>query len=215
METSSRRSKSGVVLAAATSLIALAGCGGDDDVTTPPVTAGETAAPTSGRADTSATVESGSAESGPGGCPTGAAVSAAYGLEMEFNTDFSITEDWLVDEMGGATCQYNQVLAPDATDPSGLDAVAYIATIELMHSDPITQAVGAEPVDGVGDAAVWNGAQLSVRAGDRGVRVTNEMPPPGPDARAVAIALATLALATEWPGADATEAAVAVAEVVL
>jgi hypothetical protein len=53
-------------------------------------------------------------------------------------------------------------------------------------------------VDGVGDAAVWNGAQLSVRDGERGVRVTNEHPPPGQDGRAVAIALAELALATEW-----------------
>ena len=200
----------GQVLAVA-ALIALAGCGGGDDDTTPTVAAGEAAGavPTEAVDTSTAPGESGAGESGPAGCPTGAAVSAAYGLEMEFNTDFSITEDWLVDEMGGATCQYNQVLAPGATDPSGLDAVAYIATIELMHSDPIAEAVGAEPVDGIGDAAVWNGAQLSVRSGDRGVRVTNQFPPPGQDGRAAAVALAELALATEWSGGAAAESPVA------
>jgi hypothetical protein len=196
----------GQVLAVA-ALVALAGCGGGDDDTTPTAAAGEAAGvgPTDAADASTAPAASGSSESGPAGCPTGAAVSAAYGLEMEFNTDFSITEDWLVDEMGGATCQYNQVLAPDATDSSGLDAVAYIATIELMHSDPIPDAVGAEPVAGIGDAAVWNGAQLSVRAGDRGVRVTNQYPPPGQDGRAAAIALAGLALATEWSGGAMAE----------
>lgn len=192
-----RTSTWGPALAA---LLALAACGGgDDDATTgtPAAAGGESAS--AGAVSTDARNGSpASGESGPGGCPTGPAVSAAYGLEMEFNTDFSITEDWLVEEMGGATCQYNQVLAPGATDPSGLDAVAYIATIELMHSDPIAEAVGADPVEGVGDAAVWNGAQLSVRAGDRGVRVTNQFPPPGQDGRAAAIALAELALATDW-----------------
>jgi hypothetical protein len=185
---------------------ALAGCGGgDDDTTSAAASEVAGAATTEAGNGSTAPVAAGSAESGPAGCPTGAAVSAAYGLEMEFNTDFSITEDWLVDEMGGATCQYNQVLAPDATDPSGLDAVAYTATIELMRSDPIAEAVGAEPVDGVGDAAVWNGAQLSVRAGDRGVRVTNQFPPPGQDGRAAAIALAELALSTDWSGGAAEE----------
>jgi hypothetical protein len=186
--------------------IGLAGCGGGDDDATPPAASEAADAVTTEAVNGSTApvdappVDGGPVESGPGGCPTGAAVSAAYGLEMEFNTDFSITEEWLVDEMGGVICQYNEVLAPGATDPSGLDAVAYIATIELMRSDPIAEAVGAEPVEGVGEAAVWNGAQLSVRAGDRGVRVTNEFPPPGQDGRAAAIALAELALATDWSG---------------
>jgi hypothetical protein len=202
MEALSTRAAASVVLA---TVLVLAGCGGGDDDTTP---AGSAAGEAAGAVPTQAVNGSTpSVESGPGGCPTGDAVSAAYGLEMEFNTDFSITEDWLVEEMGGATCQYNQVLAPGATDPSGLDAVAYIATIELIHSDPISEAVGADPVDGVGDAAVWNGAQLSVRAGDRGVRVTNQFPPPGQDGRAAAIALAELALATGWStGSSATPA---------
>jgi hypothetical protein len=147
---------------------------GGEPVTSAPAAATATAAPTS--SDTA--------------CPDSAAVSTAYGAEVELDEAAAMTG-----AIGLVFCPYTEVIGPGATNSFGQEAFPDDFSITLTDQNPVEPGESGDEVAGVGESATWSEAsgELVVWTGERGVIVSMTYPPPG-DHLATAIAVAQLAM---------------------
>jgi hypothetical protein len=185
----------------------LAACGGDaeESTATQPVagTAAELSATAASAPDTAATTGADDATDvaatpAPAAdgivteCPDVAEIAPLYGSELTFD-EANATSG----AIGLLFCPYTEVVAPGTTNNFGLEPIPEEFSLTFTNQNiAVDDGGGGEEVPGLGEAALWNEfTGLSVWTGQQGLIVSIVFPPPGGDAKTVAIAIAQHVLA--------------------
>ena len=110
-----------------------------------------------------------------------------YGSELTFD-EANATSG----AIGLLFCPYIEVVAPGTTDNFGMEPIPEEFSLTFTNQNiAVDDGGGGEDVPGVGEAALWNEfTGLSVWTGQQGLIVSIVFPPPGGDAKTVAIAIA-------------------------
>jgi hypothetical protein len=125
-------------------------------------------------------------------CPDVAEIAPIYGSELTFD-DANATSG----AIGLLFCPYTEVVAPGTTNNFGLEPIPEEFSLTFTNQNiAVDDGGGGEEVPGLGEAALWNEfTGLSVWTGQQGLIVSIVFPPPGGDAKTVAIAIAQHVLA--------------------
>ena len=125
-------------------------------------------------------------------CPDVAEIAPIYGSELTFD-DANATSG----AIGLLFCPYIEVVAPGTTNNFGMEPIPEEFSLTFTNQNiAVDDGSGSEQVPGVGEAALWNEfTGLSVWTGQQGLIVSIVFPPPGGDAKTIAIAIAQHVLA--------------------
>ena len=182
----------------------LAACGGDsEEQTAIQPEAGTAAVPPAtaeGAPGTAALTDAAGATAAPAStadgvvteCPDVAEIAPIYGSDLTFD-EANATSG----AIGLLFCTYTEAVAPGTTNNFGMEPIPEEFSLTFTNQNiAVDDGSGGEEVPGIGEAALWNEfTGLSVWTGQQGLIVSIVFPPPGGDAKTIAIAIAQHVLA--------------------